>query len=120
MPTAKALGSTLLVSGALVLVLAIVGVGFTADGVPRAVKYANVAGAILDVALGFGVMQRRRGAWAFAVSLFGVLTLVNLLSTPAFLRIGASGYVALAAAVTRAGIGGMLIAERREFSGGSS
>ena len=106
----------MIVFGAVGVVLALAGLAFVVPKIPQVVVYANVTACVLDIALGFGVMQRRRAAWSFAVSMFGVFVVVNLLALPGMLRAGFPvGTLSAIIASARCIWGVMLIVDKKRF-----
>ena len=103
-------------AGGACLAAAALGYAFVGPGIPPVMMYSNLAAAALDVGLGVGVMKRQRGAWAFAISVFSVLTLVDLLGLPHLLRAGTVGIVSIVFAAVRVGVGVLLVTGSREFS----
>jgi hypothetical protein len=114
--TARIAGGMMIVFGAVGVVLTLAGLAFVAPKIPQVVVYANVTACVLDIALGFGVMQRRRAAWSFAVSMFGVFVVVNLLALPGMLRAGFPiGTLSAIIASARCIWGVMLIVDKKRF-----
>lgn len=71
-----------------------------AGGLPVPLIIALLGAAALEIGLGVGVVQRSRAAWAYAMSLTGVLSVALLIALPAFQKSGASWLtVGLVAAV---------------------
>lgn len=83
-------------------------VGFAFGGaVPPVVRYANLSGAVLEIALGLGLRGKRggqRAAWAFALSLEATLSLINLIALPQMAHAGVIGGVSILFAVIRGGL----------------
>lgn len=98
------------VSGFLALALGVVGVvGFVTgfafgSSLPPVVRYANFAAAIVEGALGAGVLRRRRAPWSFLLALEWTMLVVNLLALPHLIRAGAAGHVAIVFASARAAL----------------
>jgi hypothetical protein len=114
--TARIAGGMMIVVGAVGVVLTLLGKAFVVPLIPQVVVYANVTACVLDVALGIGVMQKRRAAWAFAISMFGVFLVVNLLALPGMLRAGFPvGVLSAAIAASRLVWGVMLVVDKPEF-----
>ena len=85
---ARIAGNMMIVVGALGIVLWLLGKAFVSPPLAEVVVYANVSACLLDVALGIGVVLKKRAAWSFAVSMFVVLIIVNLLALPGMYRAG--------------------------------
>lgn len=85
-----------------------------AAGVPEVVMYANLGAAVLEIGLGLGILRRQRAAWAFALSLEGTVTLVNLFALPQMARAGMVGGVSIAFAAARAMLFVLLILSSEE------
>jgi len=81
-------GNMMIVVGALGIVLWLLGKAFVEPQIAEVVVYANVAACLLDILLGVGVVLKRRAAWAFAISMFIVLLVVNLFALPGMVRAG--------------------------------
>jgi len=114
--TARIAGGMMIVFGAVGVVLALARLAFVIPQIPEVVVYANLTACVLDIALGFGVMQRRRAAWSFAVSMFGVFLVVNLLALPGMLHAGFPvGTLSAIIAAARCVWGVMLIVDRKRF-----
>jgi hypothetical protein len=99
--TARAVGLLLIGAGALALVLGALGVGWTAAKMPKVITWSNMIASALELGLGASVMKRKRAAWSFAMSLGGVMTLVNFFGLPQISHAGTSGYVGMGLAVVR-------------------
>lgn len=83
--------------------------------IPPAPHYANLGAALLDLLIAWGLWRRSRAAWAFALSIWGTLLLINLLAAPRLLEAGAVGALSLAFAAVRTVTGMLLIARRRNL-----
>ncbi len=101
LPTA---GLALVILGALGVVSAVLGFAFAPGKIPAVVRYANIAAAVVEIGVGLGVRRSLRAAWAFAVSLEGTLTLINLIALPQIAHAGTVGGISVAFAVARAGL----------------
>jgi hypothetical protein len=113
---ARVVGIMMIVVGAAGLLLALGHKAFRSPPLPEVVTYANLAGCALDVALGWGVMQRKRAAWAFALAMAVVFLVVNLFSLPGMLRAGMPvGGFSAALCLLRVVWGALLITSRKEF-----
>lgn len=71
------------------------------SSVPTVLRYLNQAGAIIEIIVAIGLLRRQRAAWAFALSLEGTLTLVNLLGLPYLLKAGLAGQLSVGLVVAR-------------------
>lgn len=78
-------GYAMLVLGAVSAVGTLLGFAFDAP-IPAPLHHANLAVALLELSLGYGVVRRMRGPWSFAIAAEGVITLVNVLGIPEYLR----------------------------------
>jgi hypothetical protein len=114
--TARLAGTIMTAAGGACLAAAALGYAFVGAHIPPVMMYVNLGAAALDLGLGIGVMKRKRGAWAFAISVFAVLSLVNLLGLPHLTRAGTIGYVSITFAAIRVLVGALLISGSREFS----
>lgn len=94
--------------GSLGIACGVLGFAF-AGTVPAVVRYANMAGAAVEIGLGLGLRRADRASWAFAVSLEGTLTLINLISLPQMADAGMVGAVSIAFAVARTALGVVLV-----------
>ena len=80
-----------------------------AGAVPAVVRYANIAGSVVEIGLGLGLRRGDRAAWAFALSLEGTLTLINLIALPQMAHVGIVGAASIGFAVARTALGIVLI-----------
>ena len=97
----------LLAVGALGVLGGVIGFAF-AGSVPPVVRYANVSGAVVELALGLALRGNRpgglRAAWSFALSLEATLSLINLIALPQMAHASVIGGVSIAFAVARGGL----------------
>jgi hypothetical protein len=109
-------GGMMIVVGALGLLLALLHQAFREPAIPAVIVYANLSACVLDIGLGVGILQRRRAAWAFAVSLACVFLVVNLLALPGMLRAGFPvGTLSALICGARVAWGVLLILDRKAF-----
>ena len=85
---ARVAGNLMILVGAIGIVLTLIGKAFVEPAIPPVVVYANVTACVLEAALGLGVIQGRRPAWAFGVAIWGTFIVINLLALPSMIEAG--------------------------------
>jgi hypothetical protein len=86
-----------------------------ASGLPLPLVCALIGTAILEIALGYGLLRRARAAWSFAVSLTSVLAVALLIALPAIFKSGGSTLLGTAAAMLIATQLVLLVTSRRDL-----
>jgi hypothetical protein len=84
-------------------------------GLPPQLTTALIFAGVVELALGIALLAGSRVAWAFALSLDGVLGTVGLFALPAIGRVGANAIVGGLALAMIAGTFGVLVAAKDEF-----
>ena len=86
----------------------IAGFVFTSE-FPPALEYANLAAAILEIALAAGLLRGSRAAWSFALMTAGMTSVMNLFAWPSFNVLGADAAPSMIVAAARLAFVGVLL-----------
>ncbi len=82
---------------------------------PLALSLTLLGTGVLLIVLGVGIQRRARVAWAFAVSVLGVLAVAGLLAVPGIVRAGAPPAVAGLALAAVVGLLFLLVGGREQL-----